>query len=169
MCDYSLQGLPNRLAVEGEQLVTYRFRTGSIGMASPTEIAARSCERPKPVEHRSWWAAFKAWMAGPIEPEDVCAVCIPPGTRLLMSRIPDRLRRELFLNPVEDATFIQLSAEAFQFRDAVRFAGGRELVLQSIPAGVTFQVLRTEPREPANGTRVESRTVLPATPVPVAR
>jgi len=169
MCDYSLQGLPNRLAVEGEQLVTYRFRTGSIGMASPVEITARACERRQPVEHRSWWAAFKAWMAGPIEPEDVCAICIPPGTRLLMSRIPDRLRRELFLNSVEEATFVQLSAEAFQFRDAIRFAGGRDIVLQSIPTGVNFQVLQTEPREPANGKRVESRTGSPATPVPVAR
>jgi hypothetical protein len=28
MCDYSLEGLPNRLAVRGEQLVTHRFVTG---------------------------------------------------------------------------------------------------------------------------------------------
>ena len=28
MCDYSLQGLPNRLAVEGEKLVTHRFPLG---------------------------------------------------------------------------------------------------------------------------------------------
>jgi len=25
MCDYSLAGIPNRLAVEGEQLVVHRF------------------------------------------------------------------------------------------------------------------------------------------------
>ena len=34
MCDYSLCGIPNRLAVESEELVVYRFSTGSIGMAS---------------------------------------------------------------------------------------------------------------------------------------
>ena len=35
MCDYSLAGIPNRLAVEGEQLVAYRFSTGAIGLTSP--------------------------------------------------------------------------------------------------------------------------------------
>src|SRR5262245_65148693 len=84
MCDYSLQGLPNRLAEEGEQLVTYRFRTGSIGMASPTEIGVRPAPRQQPVVQRSWWEAFKAWMAGPLESDDVCDVCVAPGTRLLM-------------------------------------------------------------------------------------
>ena len=34
MCDYSLAGIPNRLAVEGERLVACRFSTGSMGLAS---------------------------------------------------------------------------------------------------------------------------------------
>ena len=33
MCDYSLAVLPKRLAVEGEELIVHRFRTGSIGLA----------------------------------------------------------------------------------------------------------------------------------------
>jgi hypothetical protein len=28
MCDYSLAGVPNRLAVEGEELVVHRFPNG---------------------------------------------------------------------------------------------------------------------------------------------
>ena len=36
MCDYSLAGLRTRLAVEGEELVVYRFPTGSIGLTSST-------------------------------------------------------------------------------------------------------------------------------------
>ena len=32
MCDYSLATLQTRLAVEGEELVVYRFPTGSIGL-----------------------------------------------------------------------------------------------------------------------------------------
>ena len=36
MCDYSLAGIPNRLAVEGEELAVHRFPTGSIGLASPS-------------------------------------------------------------------------------------------------------------------------------------
>src|SRR5260370_14227415 len=33
MCDYSLAGLPNRLAVEGDQLVVQPFSTGAMGLA----------------------------------------------------------------------------------------------------------------------------------------
>jgi hypothetical protein len=35
MCDYSLQGIRNRLAEEGETLVVHRFYTGSKGLTSP--------------------------------------------------------------------------------------------------------------------------------------
>jgi hypothetical protein len=38
MCDYSLMGIPNRLAVEREELVTHRFPTSSIGFASPEDL-----------------------------------------------------------------------------------------------------------------------------------
>jgi hypothetical protein len=34
MCDYSLHGIPNRLAEEGEVLVVHRFFTGSKGLTS---------------------------------------------------------------------------------------------------------------------------------------
>ena len=38
MCDYSLYEFPNRLAREGEELVTYRFPSGSMGLVSPVEL-----------------------------------------------------------------------------------------------------------------------------------
>jgi len=31
MCDYSLMSIPNRLAVEGENLIAHRFTTGTMG------------------------------------------------------------------------------------------------------------------------------------------
>ena len=37
MCDYSLMEYPNRLATEGEVLAVYRFRSGSLGLASLAE------------------------------------------------------------------------------------------------------------------------------------
>jgi hypothetical protein len=37
MCDYSLGGLPNRLAVDGEELIVHRFPTHSIGLASAAD------------------------------------------------------------------------------------------------------------------------------------
>ena len=36
MCDYSLQGIRNRLAEQGEILVVHRFQTGSKGLTSPS-------------------------------------------------------------------------------------------------------------------------------------
>ncbi len=41
MCDYSLHGFSNRLAVEGEQLLLHRFPTGTLGLASPSELQLR--------------------------------------------------------------------------------------------------------------------------------
>jgi hypothetical protein len=42
MCDYSLAGIPNRLAAEGEQLMVFRFPTGARGLASPGLFNQRS-------------------------------------------------------------------------------------------------------------------------------
>jgi len=142
MCDYSLQGLPNRLAQEGEVLTTYRFRTGSMGLASPADMAARTCPQRKAAEQRSWWQAVLHWLNGGADSDELPAVCIPPGAKMMMTRVPDRLRREFALSAAEEVTFIQLSAEAFQFRDAIRFADGRQLLLQSFPSSVMFQVLK---------------------------
>jgi hypothetical protein len=46
MCDYSLYGIKNRLANEGEQLFIHRFHTGSKGLASVTDL--RNLEKPAP-------------------------------------------------------------------------------------------------------------------------
>jgi len=44
MCDYSLAGNPNRLAVEGEELVVHPFPTGALGLASPnTPLILPAC------------------------------------------------------------------------------------------------------------------------------
>ena len=39
MCDYSLHTYPNRLAADGEDLVVHRFGAGSLGLASPADLA----------------------------------------------------------------------------------------------------------------------------------
>src|SRR5260370_20220826 len=76
MCDYSLAGLRTRLAVEGEELVVYRFPTGSIGLTSGSEVAAHK------KEFRGWQRSF--------DPREVpCAVCIPPRARLWLRNIPE--------------------------------------------------------------------------------
>jgi hypothetical protein len=143
MCDYSLQGLPNRLAVVGEQLVTYRFRTGSIGMASPLDVAPQS----KDGKHVGWWAALKSWLNPQMELDQNPAVCIPPGARLRMGQVPQELQRADGLNPVEEVTFTQSSADAFRYRDAIRFNNGCLRILQTLAEGLPFQVLSVDVEE----------------------
>src|SRR5690242_10436563 len=128
MCDYSLMAVPNRLAREGEELVTYRFPTGSLGLASPADIERASTAQPasQPI-----WTRIKAFF-NPPNTDPVCAVCIPPGARLELQGLSPRLQRELNAGPSEAVTFTQLTAAANSYRDAVRFCNGRELRLQDL-------------------------------------
>ena len=42
---------------------------------------------------------------------------------------------------MEDVTFVQLSADAYRYRDGIRFRNGKEVSLQEITEGVRFEVL----------------------------
>ena len=117
MCDYSLAGVPNRLAVEGEHLVACRFSTGSMGLTSGDGPLWE------------WW--FK----------QTPAVCVPPGAHLLLGDIPKNLQRQLDVQATEEVTFVQLSAEAYEYRDAVRFRNGREVLLQRLRHGQRVEIL----------------------------
>jgi hypothetical protein len=118
MCDYSLAHFPNRLAVEGEQLVVHRFSSRTLGLASP---------RP----------SLKQILFASSTP----AVCVPPGARLLLQDIPEHLQERLGVGAVEEVTFVEQSVEAFSYRDAVRFANGREILLQHLRCGQRVDVL----------------------------
>jgi len=137
MCDYSLHGINNRLAVDGEQLVVHRFRTGSIGMAAETDIRPEN-NAPK----RPWH-----WLFGRPQRMADCAVCIPPGAKLALRDIPVRIQRELGVSATEDVVFTQLTAETNTYRDAVRFSNGSELLLQRLDPGQHVEVVCVSPVE----------------------
>lgn len=139
MCDYSLMNLPNRLAVEGEQLVVHRFPSGSKGLASPADLA------PKVDARRSLWRAIKELL----NPETCStpAVCIPPSTRLELHDIGEHMRRAYGLQPEEPCVFEQLSAEANTYRDALRFQNGCRVRLQDVPEGQRVTVLDAPPAD----------------------
>jgi len=136
MCDYSLMSVPNRLATEGEELIAYRFPTGSLGLASPAEVN----RPPAPVARKSFWVMVKEFFQ-PTAQDPVCAVCIPPGARLRLQDIPPRLQTELGVGQCEEVTFTQLTAAAHSYRDAVRFSNGREVRLQELREGQRVNVL----------------------------
>jgi len=132
MCDYSLAHFPNRLAVEGEQLIVHRFDSGTLGLA-PAQIGLKQLlfgGRP--------------------------AVCVPPGARLRLRDIPDTLQQSLDVGAVEEVTFVEKSLEEFAYRDGVRFANGREVLLQRLQCGQRVEVLSLDSgeSEPALLTRV---------------
>lgn len=137
MCDYSLMAFPNRLAVTGEALVVHRFQTYSLGLISPPVDAAPNDGR----SHRSvLWSAIVGYFKDR-STKPVVAVCIPPGSKLLLRDIPATLRDNLQVGPMEEVTFTQLSANAYTYRDAVRFSNGRELALQHLFVGQRVKVL----------------------------
>jgi hypothetical protein len=136
MCDYSLMGVPNRLAQEGEELVIYRFQTGSLGLAATADLE-RSASPP--VTAMTFWTALKEFFSP--KAEWMCAICIPPGARLELRGLPLRLQQELAVGPVEEVTFTQITALVNNYRDAIRFSNGRELRLQDLPEGLQIKVL----------------------------
>ena len=118
MCEYSLAYFPSRLAVEGESLVLHRFPCGTLGLRS----TRRSLKEI-------------------LFPSATCAICVPPGALLLLSGIPEGLQRKLRVSSSETVTFVQQTAEAYTYRDAVRFSNGREILLQRLAPGQRVQVL----------------------------
>lgn len=143
MCDYSLHAIPNRLAVEGEQLVTHRFPTFSIGLASPPDLEkAIRAQQETPDMQASWWSRLKSWFSQPpFRAEEVPAVCIPPGARLNLREIPEDIQQEFSVGPAEEVVFTELTPNAYRYRDGVRFNNGREVLLQHLREGLKIDVV----------------------------
>lgn len=120
--------MQTRLAIEGEQLVVYRFPSGSLGLTSPAE---RERYKPEIPGWRSWFNPRQA----------PCAVCIPPGARLLLLDIPKRLQQQLGVGPSEEIMFIQTSATAGRHRDGIRFRNNQDILLQCLMEGQRIQVI----------------------------
>ncbi len=146
MCDYSLHCIRTRLANEGEQLFVHKFYTGSKGLASVDDL--RILERPQPAPAgTSIWGRFQHWLDNKKRQMNydarraLPAVCIPPGARLQLSGIPARLQVQYGVGANEEVTFVQLSAEPFRYRDAIRFRNGQEMLLQGLNEGLQVNVL----------------------------
>ncbi|HXP83632.1 MAG TPA: hypothetical protein VN841_02875 [Bryobacteraceae bacterium] len=142
MCDYSLVSFRNRLAVKGEQLQVHQFPGGTLGL-----ISVRRSLKER------------------LFPGCTLAVCVPPGARLLLRDIPERVQQQLNVDSFGLATFVQQSAEPFVHRDAVRFENGREILLQRLERGQRVDVLSLSSGEgfpaPSEGPRMrEEQSVL---------
>jgi len=149
MCDYSLMAFPNRLAKNREHLVVHQFACGAIGLASPANLPAdrRSLLARVSATWRIFWGRTPKLGA-------VVAVCVPDGARLLVMDIPEYLQRDMNVGNREDVIFRQLSGSSFQYRDAIRFRNGRQILLQKLRVGQRVRVLDL------GGENVENEAVL---------
>ncbi|HEX4750953.1 MAG TPA: hypothetical protein VH302_15540 [Bryobacteraceae bacterium] len=140
MCDYSLYALPNRLAEDGEQVVLYKFGTGSIGFASTLDAASQktvTCSR---------WDEFCADLKALLLPRStacVPAVCMPPGTRLMLGDVPVRIQAEHSLRAGDTVTVTEITTQSYAYRDALFLPNGKCVLLQELPAGMEATVLST--------------------------
>lgn len=141
MCDYSLGGLPNRLATESEELIVHRFRTGSKGLASPADVRpAKPVQVPAP--QMSLWCRLKDLFAEhPQRAVQAPAVCVPPGATLLMQNIPADLQLRWNVGSDEEVRFVQCSADVNRYRDSLQFRNQRRVLLQELREGMRLQVV----------------------------
>jgi hypothetical protein len=140
MCDYSLYSVPNRLAMDGEELVVHRFQTGSLGLASVVDVARHECTR-REASKGSVWHRIKCYFQDPMDRVPVPAVCIPPGTQIILKGIPGSTQQTYGLQKEEGAIFVQTSAEGNTYRDALRFYNGAQVRLQDLRIGQLVEVL----------------------------
>jgi hypothetical protein len=68
------------------------------------------------------------------------AVCMPAGARLRLEGINETAQRAFAIGPVEQVTMTRLDVTGHAHRDAVRFANGREVLLQSLNLGVSARI-----------------------------
>ena len=138
MCDYSLGGLPNRLAAEGDELIVHRFPTSSMGLAPAAHLQTKSsvsmCDQ-------SLWRRIKAFLALPRFCPEIPAVCVPPGASLILKGIPSDLQQRWDIGEEETVLFTQTSAEFKTHRDAICFRNGRQVSLQHLRAGLLVKVV----------------------------
>jgi hypothetical protein len=131
MCDYSLHGIENRLAVEGEVLVVHRFHTGSKGLTSPSYLQTET----KPKKFLTLLTDTFA------NPSAECAVCIPDGAELVMTGISPGFQFSFGISATEVVIFRQQSSEDATHRDAIEFSNGVIVPLQELEVGQRVGVI----------------------------
>jgi len=140
MCDYSLYAEPNRLVREAEQLMVYKFPTGSLGLASVPDVQRYEMELQQ-APKLTLWQRFMCCLQLDSAESKIPAVCVPPGAHLILKAIPHPMRQRYGLEREEGVVFTQISADVNSYRDAVRFSNGVQIRLQELQEGQLVEVL----------------------------
>jgi hypothetical protein len=69
------------------------------------------------------------------------AVCIPADAHLRLEGIGEAVQRTFSVGPIEEVVMTRAEGGPYAHRDAVKFSNGREVLLQTLNAGVTAEVI----------------------------
>ncbi len=117
MCDHLFDSTQDRLAREGEDLTLHRFESGEMGFASDTDLIEYEISKRKAAS--SFWGTVKDWLLLPSGSQTIPAVCVTPGTTLLLTDIPKAIQSSLCIEESEIVVFSELHSPAYSFRDAL--------------------------------------------------
>ncbi len=73
------------------------------------------------------------------------AVCLPADAHLRLEGIGEAIRQAYVVNSTEEVTMTRMDGTNFSHRDAVRFANGREVLLQGLNAGIVATLVEVLP------------------------
>lgn len=97
----------------------------------------------KQAQGKGFWSNIANFFRN-IAPEQkpaVPAVCVPPGAYLILRDIPTSLQKTCSVESEEGVLFVQTSATADAYRDAVQFCNGKQMSLQDLREGQRLEVL----------------------------
>ena len=98
--------------------------------------------RPAANEEQYTLHRFRSGTLGFVARTDcTTAVCIPAGGRLRLEGLDERLQSAFRVEPTEEVVMIRLRLRDNMHRDGVRFGNGREVLLQSLNAGLSATLL----------------------------
>ena|SRR5262245_46199436 len=94
--------------------------------------------RPAVAEEQYTLHRFPSGTMGFVAPRDCeTAVCVIANARLQLEGIAETVQRSFGIGPVEEVVMTRLDVTGHAHRDAVRFSNGKEVLLQSLNAGIT--------------------------------
>lgn len=139
MCNCSLRNVRGRMAIEGESLQLHHFPTGCWGFTSPNYL-----QPPPALATHGWRKTFLDWL-GLGRTTSTQAVYVPAGARLILREITQSFQQLLDVGAEEEVTFIQRCSVTEVHGDGILFRNGWEILLQHLPIGQRFDVLRLTP------------------------
>jgi hypothetical protein len=139
----SRMNVTNRTALEGEELVAHKFRSGLIRMVSQSDYSRWKLSSQAGASNgtlaRVFWSIVNVFLRSRCDPSPVIAV--PEDALLRVYGICPAMQREHQLNATEDALFVEITLLLGRRRDALCFGNGVVIPLQALPEGQRVRVL----------------------------